>query len=342
MKVIILLILLLSYGQLHGQETQFSQFFASSAYLNPGFVGLESNTSLSVNYKSAVSENDGSLKELTHASIIHPIQKVTSYVSRSAGVGITFVQEKSGFEGIYQTTNLLLSGSYVIKFDYKGNKLLSFGLQGGIIQNKLDVSDLQFGSQYNPYIGYDNSLPVEDLSHYNNISPTFNYGMVFSKTDHHNPILSQNSMVLGVSFHNINQPRQGLISSSKMPLHFKGIVTARKKIQTDYFIHPSAYVLVSRGVYQLNAGLYLSKYFGMDLNTMMQIGTWFRHKDSFIFLAGIQHQNWKTGISFDLNSTSINDNPVINTQRFAPTWELSFAYAFSFKDEIVRVTNPLF
>ena len=342
MRILTIIILLFSFSQLHGQESQFSQFFASSAYLNPGFVGLESNTSVAINYKSSVADNEGSLKELTHASIIHPIQKLTTFVSQSAGIGVTFVQEKTGFEGIYQTTNVLLSGSYVIRFDYEGKKLLSFGLQGGLIQNKLNTSDLQFGSQYNPYIGYDNTLPVEHLSQYNNISPTFNYGMVFSKTDHHNPILSQNSIVIGLSIHNINQPKEGFISRSRMPIHFKAILTARKRLQANYFIHPSAYILAVRGSYQVNSGLYISRYFGHELSTLMQVGTWFRHKDSFIFLTGIQHQNWKTGISFDLNSTSINDNPVINTQKFKPTWELSFAYTFAFKDAIVKVTNPLF
>ena len=342
MRIFIILLLILAVGRLYAQESQFSQFFASSAYLNPAFVGLESNTSVAVNYKSAITDKEGSLKELTHASIIHPIQKLTTYVSQSAGVGVTFVQEKTGFEGIYQTTNVLLSGSYVVRFDYEGKKLLSFGLQGGVIQNKLNTSDLQFGSQYNPYIGYDNTLPIESLNQYNNISPTFNYGMVFSKTDHHNPLLSQNSMILGVSFHNINQPKEGFFSNSQMPIHFKAILTARRKLQTNYFIHPSAYVLAVRGVYQVNTGLYISRYFGQQLSTLMQVGTWFRHNDSFIFLTGIQHQNWKAGISFDLNSTSINDNPVINTQKFEPTWELSFAYTFAFKDAIVKVTNPLF
>jgi len=342
MKVLISIFLILVISHLQAQESQFSQFFASSAYLNPAFVGLESNTSVAINYKSSVTDNEGSLKELTHASIIHPIQKLTTFLSQSAGVGITFVQEKSGFEGLYQTTNVLLSGSYVVRFDYEGKNLLSFGLQGGVIQNKLNTSDLQFGSQYNPYIGYDNSLPMESLNQYNHISPTFNYGMVFTRTDHHNPLLSQNSLTLGLSFHNFNQPREGFFSKSKMPIQYKAILTARRKFQSNYYIHPSAYVLAVRGVYQINTGLYISRYFGNELSTLMQVGAWFRHNDSFIFLTGIQHQNWKAGISFDLNSRSINDNPVLNTNKFEPTWELSFAYTFAFKDAIVKVTNPLF
>ncbi|MEP4534998.1 MAG: PorP/SprF family type IX secretion system membrane protein [Cyclobacteriaceae bacterium] len=324
------------------QESQFSQFFASSAYLNPGFVGLEPTTSLAINHKSAVTDGEGALKELSHVSVIHPIHKLTSFVSQSAGVGGTFVQEKSGYEGIYQTTQMLLAGAYVIRFDYEGKKLLSFGLQGGIVQTRINTDDLRYGSQYNPYIGYDNTLAGEEFENYNHIAPVFNYGMVYSYTDHHNPILSQNSMTVGVSIHNINKPRDGFMSNERRPVQLKAVATARKKTCAYYFLHPSAYVLYVKGSYQINGGLYLSRYVGAQLNTLLQIGSWYRHNDSFIFLAGMRYQNWKVGFSFDLNSKAINQNEVLNIQTFDPTVEVSFGYSFSFKDKLVRATNPLF
>lgn len=323
------------------QETQFSQFFATSAYLNPAFVGLESSTRLDLNYKSGFSGDGHALQELTHASFIHPIQKVTSFASRSAGLGLTFVQEKSGHEGIYQTTNVLLSSSYVLNLDYQGTRFLSFGVQGGVIQNKLNFSGLKYGSQFNPYYGYDDSLPAELLADGSKFAPTFNVGMVLQTTDHRNPLLSQNALVLGVSVHSINQPADGFNSKANRPMQVKGIASARKKLGRQFFVHPSAYLLYMQGSVQINSGMYISRYVGRSLSTVLQVGAWYRFNDSFIFLTGIKHKQWKAGLSLDLNANTLTNNEVIPKDSRS-TFEVSFSYRFQFKNVMVDVSNPLF
>ncbi len=341
-RIILLAALLLTGTCLKAQIIEFSQFFASSTYLNPAFAGLESNTSLTFNHKSSVGNNDINAKQLTHVTVVHPIQKLTTYLSQTAGVGVSFVQQKVGYQGLYQTTNMMLTGSYVMNVDAEGKKLLSFGLQGGALQHKIASNNLQFGSQYNPYIGYDSTLPFEVLENYNHITPVFNAGIIYSQTSHHNPVLSFNSFIAGISAHGINNPTDGFANYDEMPVQLKAIFTARRKMQTGHFIHPSAYISWTQQSYQINTGLYVSQYVGNMLGTMIQIGGWYRFQDSFIVLGGVQHNNWKAGLSLDLNSKSINDNPVVVADGFQPTWELSFSYNFSFNAEIVKVTNPLF
>jgi type IX secretion system PorP/SprF family membrane protein len=334
--------LLLFCFSLRAQQTQFSQFFASSAYLNPGFIGLEPTLTANLNHKFEVGQDEGALQELSHISVIVPIHKVTSFVSQSAGVGGTVVKESSGYEGMYETLVAMVGGAYVVRFDYEGRKLLSFGLQGGIVQNTLNFDDFQYGSQYNPYIGYDNTLAGENLGSFNRVAPVFNYGMVYSYTDHHNPLIGQNSYSLGMSFHNLNRPKTGFVSNTSTRMQFKLIATTRFKLGTHYFIHPSAYFLARKGAHQSNLGVYLSRYVGNRLSTMLQTGVWYRQSDSFIFLIGIQHNTWKAGVSLDLNSKAINQNEVSNSQSFDPTFEVSFGYSLSVKEKLIRATNPLF
>ncbi|RED97029.1 PorP/SprF family type IX secretion system membrane protein [Marinoscillum furvescens] len=341
MKKLLLAISIIWSFAAQGQNTQFSQFFATSAYLNPAFVGLQSSTRMDLNYKSGVNGNGHALQELTHASFIHPIQKVTSFASRSAGVGLTFVQEKSGYEGIYQTTNVLLSSSYVLNLDYQGTKFLSFGVQGGVIQNKLDLSELKYGSQFNPYYGYDDSLPAELIAEGSKFAPTFNVGAVLQTTDHKNPLLSQNSLLLGLSVHSINRPADGFNSNTNRPMQFKGIVSARKKVSQLFFLHPSGYVQYLQGSVQINSGLYLSRYVGRNLTTIIQLGTWYRFNDSFIFLSGVKHKQWKAGISIDLNANTLTNSEII-PEDSRTTYEVSFSYSFQFKNVMVDVSNPLF
>ena len=342
MRIILYIWMFLGVLLLRAQETQFSQFFASSAFLNPGFVGLQGSASLAVNYKSGFGNETNALKQLTQATFIQPIQKVTSFATKSAGVGLTFMQERRGYEGLYQTTNVLLYCSYVLGLDYEGKRFLSFGMQGGVIQNKLNFSDLKFGSQYNPYFGYDDTLPSEVLNRDSRIVPTFNAGVVLHTSDHHNPLLSQNSFLFGLSIHNINRPDNSFIGEARKPMQVKAVATARRKISSNIFIHPSGYILAYQGSYQLNGGLYLSRYLDAQLSTLVQLGAWYRYNDSFILLMGVKHKQFKTGVSVDFNSTLLSDNEVLATQMSRSTFEVSFTYDFAFKNILVDVTNPLF
>ncbi len=341
-RITLLYCFLLSSGIAVAQTTQFSQFFASSAYLNPAFVGLESTPSLTMNYKSMVSENEVNQYQLSHVSVAIPINKTTTIETQNAGVGMSFVQEYTGFEGIFSTTNVLVSGSYVMNLDVESKKIFSFGLQGGVIQKSIDPANLQFGSQYNPYIGHDDTLPIETLINYKHLAPTFNFGVIYSQKDHHNPILSENGIIAGLSAHGINSPTNGFSDQKHIPIQYKAFVSANTKLRKGYFIHPSAYITWTAETYQLNAGMYASQYIGKTLSTMVQVGAWVRHKDSYIVLAGVQHNNWKAGLSVDFNSSNINENPVLNVQGNQPTWELSFSFKFATQDKIIKVTNPLF
>ncbi len=345
-KVVFILCLTLVTASL-AQEGQFSQYFASSVFLNPGYAGLISAATLSTNYKKSDQSEDGSFHELYQVSFTYPLQKITSLKTQSGGVGITASNEKVGIRGLYQTTKVLLNGSYVLAFDRLSTRKLSFGLQGGVVQNKLNFGDLTFGSQYNPYIGHDNLLPSESVDLSPNIFPVFNVGVVFSVVDHYNPILQQNTMQLGVSIDYLNQPRYGfLVTESgenlRRPMILKLVGTSKLKLSTRFFIHPSALIITNQNNYQFNIGSYFSTYLDSNLNTLLQIGGWYRVADAFIFLTGIQYKHINLGVSFDLNSNSINPNAVIYQNSFQPSYEVSLSYTFDFSSGPINVLNPLF
>lgn len=342
-KVIKGLIVLCSFvvSVASAQETQFSQFFATSAFLNPAYVGISGSATLDLNYKTPLGDGVNSLNSLMHATVSMPIQRVTTLASNAAGVGLTFVKESRGYEGVHQITNVLLAGSYNIPLSYSGQSFISLGLQGGVIQNKLDNDQLQFGSQYNPYLGYDSSLPSASLQNANRIVPTFNTGAILHINDHHNPILSKKSLWMGVSAHSVNRPKYGFYDMDRKPIQVKLFMVSRIRAATKASLHPSAYLLKYGEAYQVNAGLYLSRYLDRQLTSVLQIGSWYRVNDSFIFLVGLKHQQWKAGVSVDLNSQTFNSNEIVTGNTIA-TYEISFSYNFSLRNVIVDVTNPLF
>lgn len=347
MRIIKLVFCLLLATAVYSQEGQFSQYFASSLFLNPGYAGLISTINLSTNYKRSDQSVDGSFHELYQVSFTYPLQKITSLKTQSGGVGITASNEKVGIQGLYQTTKVMLNGSYVLPFDRLGTRKLSFGLQGGVVQNKLNYDDLRFGSQYNPYYGYDNILPSESVDFSPNFFPVFNVGAIFSIVDHYNPILQQNTMQVGLSIDYLNQPRYGfLVTESgknlRRPMILKLVGTSKFGLSTRFFMHPSVLIITNQDNYQINIGDYFSTYLDSNLNTLLQVGAWYRVADSFIFLTGIQYKHINLGISFDLNSKAINPNEVIYQNSFQPSYEVSLSYTFDFSSGPINVLNPLF
>ncbi len=345
-KIVFILYLILATVS-KAQEGQFSQYFASSLFLNPGYAGLISSANLTTNYKKSDQSEEGSYHELYQLSFTYPLQKITSLKTQSGGVGFTASNERVGVSGLYQTTKVILTGSYTLAFDRLSTRKLSFGLQGGVVQSKLNYSDLQFGSQYNPYIGYDNILPAESVDLSPNFTPIFNVGAIFSVVDHYNPILQQNTMQLGVSIDYLNQPRYGfLVTESgknlRRPMILKLVGTSKLRLSTRFFIHPSALIITNQSNYQLNVGNYFSTHLDTNLSTLLQVGAWYRVGDAFILLTGFKYKHINLGVSFDLNSNAINKNEVIYQNSFEPSYEVSLSYTFDFTSGPINVLNPLF
>ena len=99
-KLLIYLICAFSVAILWAQEGQFSQYFASGTVLNPAFTGTVPNLSFNSNYKRGGSQSSDSFLELMQVTFTYPIKKTTSKDFQIGGAGLTFFQEKRGFEGI--------------------------------------------------------------------------------------------------------------------------------------------------------------------------------------------------------------------------------------------------
>lgn len=332
------------------QEGQFSQFYASSVFLNPALAGLQPEFTLSTNYKRSQASRSGAYHEMYQASITMPIQRVAKLYSQSGGIGLTMSNERVGVEGLYQTTKVLLTGAYVLSLDRRNTQKLSFGLQGGVVQNRLNSESLQFGSQYNPYMGFDSFLPGEAVAFEPIYTPVFSLGALLSISDHFNPEQQNNTMQMGVAIDYLNRPEYGFLldesgEAFKRPMFFKYMTTTRFRLSQKLFIHPSALVIGNQQNYQFNMGTYISTYLDNRLQSMLQLGAWYRYLDSFIILSGLQVNKFRVGVSFDLNTRSLNPNDAIFKDSFQPSYELSLSYGLGKtgqpSDPLMNV-NPAF
>lgn len=327
------------------QEGQFSQYFASTSILNPSFTGTNPNISFNTNFKRSGNKDTDSYFELLQATFTYPLKRTTSKDFQIGGAGITFFKERRGFQGIYNSQKVLLSGAYALQLAKLSNQQLIFGLQGGVTQSQIDDVGLQWGSQFSRYIGFDGGRNAEFVRSSPIVYPTFNVGVIYSAFDNDNFYVRDKSILLGISVDNLNEPKveaEGLGATQRYRV-YRGFGSAKFDVAPRLYLHPSAYALYSRGIYQVNAGLYLSTLISSaraKTAVLMQTGAWYRFGDSIILLGGFQINNLRIGGSFDLNASTFDINNALGSS--LPSYEISLTYDFSISDTFRNVSSPIF
>ena len=344
-KIVFTLFGLLCSLFLKAQEGQFSQYFASGTVLNPAFTGTVPNLSFNSNYKRGGSPNADSFLELMQVTFTYPFKKTTSRDFQVGGAGITFFQEKRGFEGIYSSRKILLTGAYSIRLSRLSNQNVIFGLQGGVVEHRIDGSSLTWGSQFNRFIGFDNTLLGESIGANPVFYPTFNFGVVYTAFDNQNRYIRDKSLMLGLSVDNLNRPNVGIegLDGARKSFLFKAFGSSKFPISPRWYMHPSAFVLYSQGNEQINTGLYLSTLVSSpraQKSVQLQIGSWYRFGDSIIVLTGFEIENLRIGFSVDLNTQSFDINDQLDAQ--LPTYEVSLTYNLDLSNPLSNISSPIF
>ncbi|MEM6737201.1 MAG: PorP/SprF family type IX secretion system membrane protein [Bacteroidota bacterium] len=328
-----------------GQEGQFSQYYASSSVLNPAFIGTNPNFSFNTNYKRTGTQSSESFYELMQATVSYPLKIQTSRDLQIGAVGMTFWRESRGFEGIYTAQKVLFTGAYAIKLSRLTNQRVVFGLQAGVVQNQINGNNFEWGSQFSQYIGFDNTRDGEvinsDAIHF----PTINFGVIYSTFDNDNYYVRDRALLIGLSADYLNEPEIeqngfGITTRSRI---YKAFGYSSFLLTPRFSIHPSGYILYSNGNEQLNAGLYFSSLVSLPHATnsvMIQAGSWYRHQDSVILLAGIKVNEIRIGISVDLNATDFDINEALGNN--LPSYEISLTYDFDLSRSIGNVSSPIF
>ncbi|MEO9485403.1 MAG: PorP/SprF family type IX secretion system membrane protein [Ekhidna sp.] len=344
-KFVVLSIAFLYTLILPAQEGQFSQYFASSSVLNPAFTGTVPNLSFNSNYKRGGSPSSDSFLELMQVTFTYPFKKTTSKDNQIGGAGITFFQEKRGFEGIYSSKKILLTGAYAIRLSRLSNQTIVFGLQGGIVEHRIDGTSLTWGSQFNKYIGFDNTRTGEEIGSNPVLYPTFNFGVIYTAFDNENRYIRDRNFMFGLSVDNLNRAVVSIdgLEGARKSFLFKAFGSSKLNIAPRWYIHPSAYVLYSQGSKQINAGLYFSTLVSSPKSNTavnLQVGSWYRVEDSIIVLAGFEIDNLKIGFSLDLNTQSFDISDQLGAN--LPTYEVSLTYNLDLSTPLRNVSSPIF
>lgn len=342
-KNFLLIFLWVAFLNVHGQGVQFSQFYAAPLYLNPALAGQEKDVYFGFNYRSQWNSLE-SPYSTGQFSIIHPILLKGSEYRHVGGVGFSAFRDVTGLNGEFKTTGINFSGAYNVSLN--DNQILFMGLQAGIVQKKVDLSHLRWGSQYDYYIGYDSRIipSVGDISE-KNIFPVFNAGFIWHYEKKKKEYLGVDfRSFLGVAFSNLNRPDESLLhdGTNALPWLYKLHGGLEFVLSRSLKISPNFLIMSQNRVQQYNIGGYVTftklgnPYSLKSRSIDLQLGSWYRLKDSFILMMGIGTENMAAGFSYDLNASNLRYSNLVRG-----TYEMSMSYKILKGKGIRKFATPL-
>ena len=157
------------------QDPVCSQFYTSSLYLNPALSGFEKDVVFGINYRTQWAGVNLPFRTFQF-SAIHPIIQQGIKSKHLGGVGATLFSDEAGPNREAISQGFSLASTYTFHLSRKGNHIIATALQFGVIQRIMNMNALQWSSQYSSALGYDRSLPGEELIGDRVTSPVINAG----------------------------------------------------------------------------------------------------------------------------------------------------------------------
>lgn len=339
-------IFLFAINILIGQNSNFSQYYAAPLLLNPALGGVDPHYYFGANSKAFWNRANNAYSTSQLTAILPIYVKGHTKHPHKGGVGFTLFNETAGKSIILRNTGMLINGSYNLMLDRQGENMLSSGLQIGMFNKKIDFDDLTWGSQYDPFTGFDEKITpsLQSEVKQNVLFPTVNLGFVW----YNNPRQRGAKMVVnkfaGFSLYNLTRPNESILKNSTyrnstyIKLHGGfDLVSAYRNLT----VSPNLYILTYNRKMVVNIGSYFTYKMENNLTNRgsfhyLTLGSWYRLGDSFILSVGYQGERYTFGMSYDSNiSTKTYTN-------FAgAAMELSLSYRILKDLRVKKFSTPL-
>jgi len=290
-RVILIILLFFSLQIVFGQDSQFSQYYASPLYLAPSFAGSTDGDRFSLTYRNQWPTLPKAFQAFTF-SYDHYFPKFKS------GLGLLVLRDVAG-SGYLSTTNFGIIYSYNIKFKNKWS--VRPGLNFMYTQRNIDFDKLVF---YDDLIteDTDGSVEVPILDSKSDIDASVS-------------ILAYNKDIwFGFTMDHLLMPNRSLSGNvSKDPFKYTIYGGTKFKIFEKYnllsgqSLSPSFLFKIQDEYSQLDLGLY---WYQMPL----VIGIWYRgiplfkelkSNDALAFLIGFKMDQISIGYSYDLTISQL-------------------------------------
>lgn len=299
------------------QDVHFTQNYATPLFVNPAFAGvMPGDVRASVVYRNQ------------WASVVPDNPFRTIYASADVAfngfrqndrfsTGIMFYNDKAGTVSL-NTNFLNLALAYNVNVG--NNSFASFGFTGGAAQRTLDVTNAQFGNQYNGY-EYSQEVAPEVLATNRKILLTVGAGgMVFIAPK------PNTNFWAGMGVYNLNGAKNSFLDNGRQKemLKFSAHAGGSLAVSKTFNVVPSAYFLKQGKHAQVQAGalarfiLFHDRRSGME--KAFNAGAFLRvanglnglfSPDAVSIVAKLDYNEFTVGVSYDITVSplaSANNN----------------------------------
>lgn len=315
-------------GISYGQDVQFSQFYATSQYLNPAFVG-------SVHYNRASFQQRIQWPGLG-----------AKYLTTLAAFDAYFPKYKSGFGVItlmdFQGASTISSNEFHLQYSYElpvtAKVTIRAGLQAGVVRRHVNYSQLLFPDQFNDdgYLGGTKDIHGKEAV----IFPDISSGL----------LVNSSLYWFAFSASHLNTPNLSVFEGdiSRLPMRMALVGGYRfilKKLSRNIYsqdkaeIIPTFHYKTQGKSDQLDVGTYFNYH-------ILVLGVWYRgipvkkyekklhNNESFVFLVGVKKDGLRIGYSYD---TVVS---MLIPARPSGAHELSLSYTFT-ENKVKRLKKRL-
>jgi len=344
---------LIRHAGLRGQDIHFSQFPFSPLTLNPALTGAFEGTA----------RIGGIYRDQWRSVTAFPFRTPSFYIDVPVirglrakdwvGAGMVVISDEAGSAEL-KTGGSYLSAAYHLALDDKRSRMLTLGLQWGRFQRSVNLNsqELRFADELPKEIG-GGGLGIGAGAN-RDIQPEVNYfdagaGLLFRSR-----MADGQSLDLGLSAYHVLGGRYGLVSQTKdlpdppqpggkprntnarRPLRLSVHGTYRRQLTESLQLEPSLLLQHSGGATEL----VLQCLLGIPLRETLTLrfGPGYRLGDAGQVFLGIEQDQFRAGISYDVNVSSLR-----NASRFQGGFEIGGYYIFkvySKKEVPTRILCP--
>ena len=322
--------LLMSAGNVHGQEIHFSQHYASPLNLNPALTGNYYGDWRFMHIYRHQWDRVG--VPFISAGIGYDRQFYVKTEKLSAGFQYDY--DRSG-DGNLRVNKILISGAYHKTVNYHD---LHFGIQLGLASITYNRDNFTFDEQWDHEFGIFNpNLPhsVGGFSEQGEYT-LVNVGMGWDK------VFGRYHPQIGLAFNNIHRPKLSFAGqTTTIPILSNVHVTVKIELQKRFFLMPRVRFAEQSKAQNLVIGTHLGKYLAQNklgfssVNAGIHYRSGFnRNHDAVIAIIGTRWKQLDAGISYDINISTLKV-----ASNYRGGFEISLIYT-GLSTALDRITIP--
>lgn len=306
-KVLFAVVLLVCIEKnVSAQDPHFSQFYASPLTLNPAFTGkFDGVLRVAGNYRNQWPSINNAFTTGT-LSVDFPILENKIPETDRFGIGFIGLTDKNG-NGILQNNYAGASIAYHKGLDEDGYQQIGVGFQGIYSNKRLDLTKAQFEDQLttNGFTG----VTQEVFANYNELKLNYfdlNAGIMYSGST-----TDDNFFYAGISGYHLNRPKESFrgadyILNARIAFHGGAYfpIADNMSLHTS-LIHQRQAGSANETVGGAAIGYTVPAASSYDKPTVFYFGAWYRLKDAIIPYLGLEWNDFRLGMTYDVNTSSL-------------------------------------